>query len=220
MAQVSDYTGLITSEHADKPNYMAMVSAVAGAFVSVINDIEAIPPAFDLDLAIGAQLDVLGLWIGLSRNVKTPLNVYFSFDTVGLGFDQGNWKGPFDPSDGITSLDDDTYRIMLRAKIGANNWDSTLVSYQEIMAEVFSGTGANVFAVDNQDMSMSVYISGVIPSAILLALIKGGYLPLKPEGVHVNTYIVTSVDDAPLFGFDVQNQFIAGFDTGAWGTSL
>lgn len=220
MAQVSDYTGLITSEHADKPNYMAMVSAVAGAFVSVINDIEAIPPAFDLDLAIGAQLDVLGLWIGLSRNVKTPLNVYFSFDTVGLGFDQGNWKGPFDPSDGITSLDDDTYRIMLRAKIGANNWDSTLVSYQEIMAQVFAGTGANVFAVDNQDMSMSVYISGVIPSAILLALIKGGYLPLKPEGVHVNTYIVTSVDDAPLFGFDVQNQFIAGFDTGAWGTSL
>jgi len=38
--------------------------------------------------------------------------------------------------------------------------------------------------------------------------------------VRVNYTIVTSVDTAPLFGFDVNNQYIAGFDIGAWGTTL
>lgn len=58
------------------------------------------------------------------------------------------------------------------------------------------------------------------PSAVFLALLAGGYIPLKPEGVRVNYTIVTSVEGAPIFGFDVQNDLIAGFDVGAWGTPL
>ena len=29
---------------------------------------------------------------------------------------------------------------------------------------------------------------------------------------------MTTVDGAPIFGFDVQNQYISGFDSGAWGS--
>ncbi|HEP6287958.1 TPA: DUF2612 domain-containing protein, partial [Burkholderia vietnamiensis] len=42
-------------------------------------------------------------------------------------------------------------------------------------------------------------------------------IPLKPEGVRVAYTIVTTVDGAPMFGFDMSNQFVAGFDSGSWG---
>jgi len=175
----------------------------------------SIPAAFDLDSAIGVQLAAVGLWAGTKPQVKTPLNVYFSFDTPGLGFDQGNWQGPFDPSTGLTTLDDDTFRTLIRAKIAANSWDGTVPGAAAAYANLFAGTGSSIFIQDNQDMTMTVGVSGAIPSALLRALFSGGYLPLKPEGVHAN-YVVPSVNNTPLFGFDVSNQWIAGFDSGSW----
>lgn len=253
MAQQSDYTGLITSEHADKQNFVAMVGAVAQAFVDGQNQLATIPSAYDLDQAVGVQLDAVGLWAGITRNVNTPLTgVYFSFDIAGLGFDQGVWQGPFDPSTGITSLDDDTFRLLIRARIAANHWDGTLEGSAAILALIFqsniqypqiilsdgtevvvydttsgetiplvgySDQTTYVFIQDNQDMTITIGIAGVVPSALFLALLAGGYIPIKPEGVAAN-YVVTSINGDPIFGLDVQNQFIGGMDTGAWGTPL
>lgn len=146
-------------------------------------------------------------------------DVYFSFDTESLGFDQGSWKGPFDPDTGLTRLDNDTYRLVIHAKIGANHWDGTLESSRAILDSIFGG-GTFVFIQDNQDMSMTVGIAGVIPSSVFLALLRNGLILLKPEGVRINIVIVTSVDGTPLFGFDMENDLVSGFDTGTWGTTL
>ncbi|MDG9858226.1 DUF2612 domain-containing protein [Pseudomonas nitroreducens] len=217
MASLSDYLALITTEHSGKPKYMAMLQAVLGPMVEALNVSQELPADFDLDQAIGAQLDIVGLWVGIGRRVKTPLvGVYFSFDIPNLGFDLGVWKGPFDPDSGIVELDDETYRTLIRAKIGANHWDGTLGQSKAILDLVFND-GTHVFIQDNQDMSMTIGVSGVMPSAISLALLTGGYIPIKPEGVRVDYYIVTSVD-GPLFGFDVSNEYISGFDQGSWGT--
>ncbi|MEL6237018.1 MAG: DUF2612 domain-containing protein [Pseudomonadota bacterium] len=216
MAQSSDYTGLITSEHSSKPRYSAMVAAIAQCFVDQINVMQSIPTAFDLDQAIGVQLDAVGLWAGITRQVKTPLSVYFSLDTANLGFDQGSWQGPFDPSAGLVSLDDATFRTLIRAKIAANRWDGTVPGAAAAYANLFAGSGSQIFIQDNGDMTMTVGISGVIPSAVTRALISGGYLHLKPEGVHVNYYFVASANNTPLFGLDVENSYISGFDVGSW----
>lgn len=219
MADISDYTGLVTSEHADKPKFMATVSALAQCFVDLQNVELSIPFAFDLDQAVGVQLDAVGEWVGITRNVNTPLaGVYFSFDIDGLGFGQGVWKGPFDPDSGVVSLDDDTYRLLIRAKIGANNWDGTLGTSAAILNSIFGG-GTYVFIVDNGDMSIDYGIAGTLPSALFLALLRGGYIPLKPESVHINGYFVPSVTSTPLFGFDVENNLISGFDVGSWAVS-
>lgn len=69
-------------------------------------------------------------------------------------------------------------------------------------------------------MSMTIGIAGKVPSAVFLALLAGRYIPLKPEGVRVAYTIVTSVDGAPLFGFEMDNDRVAGLDTGVWGTAL
>lgn len=217
MASLSEYLALITTEHSDKPKYMAMLQAVLGPVVDALNASQELPADFDLDQAIGAQLDIVGLWVGIGRYVKTPLvGVYFSLDTTGVGFDQGVWKGPFDPDSGVVELDDDTYRILIRAKIWANHWDGTLAGSRGILDLVFS-SDTHVFVQDNQDMSMTIGVSGEPPSAIALALLTGGYIPIKPEGVRVDYYIVTTAE-APLFGFDVSNEYISGFDQGSWGT--
>nr|WP_314614272.1 DUF2612 domain-containing protein [uncultured Pseudomonas sp.] len=142
MPDIKDYTGKITSEHADKPKYMAMVEAVSQCFLDTNQVASGLPDDFDLDLATDAQLDDVGLWVGISRNIPTPLtNVYFALDTPGLGFDQGAWKGPFDPDNGITILDNETYRSLIRAKIGANHWDGTLESSKAILDLIFNPDG-------------------------------------------------------------------------------
>ncbi|VVE69237.1 bacteriophage protein [Pandoraea pnomenusa] len=220
MADITDYTGKITSEHADKSRFTAMVAAVAQCFVDGQNALEGMPASFDLDAAIGKQLDDVGLWVGVSRYVATPLaGVYFSLDTGGLGFDQGAWKGPFDPDTGVTTLDDETYRLLIRARIGANHWDGTLAGSKPIIEQIFGG-GTEVFIQDNQDMSITVGIAGKVPSALFLALLAGGYIPLKPQTVRVSYYLVTSTDGAPLFGFDMASAYVSGFDNGAWATPL
>jgi hypothetical protein len=142
MADIKDYTGKITSQHSDKPKYMAMVEAVSQCFLDTNEVASGLPEDFDLDSAVDAQLDDVGLWVGISRNIATPLtNVYFSLDTAGLGFDQGAWKGPFDPDNGITTLDNEAYRTLLRAKIGANHWDGTMESSKAILDLVFNPDG-------------------------------------------------------------------------------
>ncbi len=139
MADVEKYLDLITAFHRGRPKFSAMVEAVSKCFVGAQDSYWQMVPAYDLDAAVGVQLDAVGEWVGISRNVRTPLEgVYFSFDVAGLGFDQGAWQGPFDPDTGITSLDDDTYRILIRAKIGANRWDGTLESSAAILNSIFS----------------------------------------------------------------------------------
>lgn len=219
MAQASDYTGLITAQHAAKPKFTALVSAVAGCFADASNAYQQIVDAFDLDTAVGDQLDIIGQWVGLSRFISTPLAVYFSFDTAGLGFDQGSWKGPFDPDQGLTRVDDETYRTMLRVKIAANNWDGTLPTLQALLEQAFVGTGTLAFAIDGQDMTMGICFSGTNPSAVMSSLLTNGYLSLNPAGVKLN-YTKTSISGTPIFGFDSQTNYIAGFDSGAWGIPL
>lgn len=216
MADIKDYTGKITSEHSDKPKFMQMVESVSQCFLDVNTVAASLPVVFDLDEAVNAQLDDVGLWVGISRNVSTPLTgVYFALDTDGLGFDQGAWQGPFDPDSGITTLDNETYRTLIRAKIGANHWDGTMEQSKEILDLVFTGD-ALVFIQDNQDMTVTIGVAGVSPSALELALLTGGYIPIKPQSVGVDYYIVPT-SDGPLFGFDITNQYIAGFDEGSWG---
>lgn len=191
MATVTEYTELITSEHKGRPKFEAMVSLVAGAFVGTNNTALSLPSAFDLDTAVGAQLDVVGKWVGLSRQVSVPLSgVYFAWNTSAVGWNQGVWQGPFDPGTGLIDLDDGTYRILLRAKIGANSWDGTLQEFQTIMAQVFVGTGTIAYGRDYQDMSMDVVLTGTPPSPILLGLLQGGFFPLKPATVRIRNYVV------------------------------
>lgn len=220
MRTQADYQALITAWLSQKPTFVATVGAFVEAFADAQTAIYSIPPAYDLDQAVGPQLDVLGLWIGFDRAVTVPLpNIYFSYDTTSLGFDQGNWLGPFDPTTGLQYLDDATYRLMLRIKIEANNWNGTIGEADAAYNALFAPyPGVLPFVKDNEDMTMTVAISGQLPPAIIFALFLGGYFPFVPMAVGVN-YYVTSVAGSACFGFDATNTYVQGFDTGVWALS-
>jgi Protein of unknown function (DUF2612) len=220
MRTEADYQALITSWNSQKPRFVATIGAVVESFADLQTAAYSMPPAYDLDLAVGDQLDVLGLWIGFSRAVTVPLpNIYFSYDTLNLGFEQGTWLGPFDPTTGLQYLDDTTYRLMLRIKIEGNNWDGLIASADAAYNALFAPyAGVLAFVKDNEDMTMTVAISGNLPPAIIFALFLGGYFPFIPMAVGVN-YYVTSVAGSACFGFDATNTYVGGFDTGVWALS-
>ena len=218
LGDVTPYLNLVTSEHRSKPKFIAMLGGVLQPFADVQGLLSGMAALFDLDTAVGSRLDVVGQWIGQSRQLNVPLTgVYFSFDTAGVGFDQGTWYGPFNPISGVISLPDDAYRALLRAKIAANSWDGTINGAYAAWNILFAGTGFGILIQDEGDMHMLFALTGPLPDAVTLALLTGGYLSLKPAGVHVDSYLTPSVANTPYFGFDAENANVAGFDTGAWG---
>lgn len=211
---VNDYLNLITSEHRDKPKFKAMVSLGAEVFVHLQNLLTSMNPLFDVDTATGEQLDIIGEWAGITRNVIIPIaGIYFSWDAdYTLGWEFGTWQGHLAPVD-ITSLPDDAYRTLIRAKIAANSWDGTTDGAYAIWDVIFPNI--TILIQDNEDMSYDLILVGGIVDSLTLALLVGGYLPLKPEGVRVNEYFIP-IDTGPLFGFDLENQYIEGWGTGSW----
>ncbi|MDR3488825.1 MAG: DUF2612 domain-containing protein [Bradyrhizobium sp.] len=78
-----------------------------------------------------------------------------------------------------------------------------------------AGPVSNTPTLSSVDMRMTIGFAGKIPSPIDLAILDQGLVGAKPEGVTVD-YAVTSVDGSAIFGLDMANSYVAGFDTGAW----
>lgn len=216
-----EYLTLVPPFNATKPKFNQMLAALLQPLVDAQDMLAKLTADFDLDTAIGAQLDVLGLWIGRSRYILEPLQVYFSFDMDGarLGFDQGIWFGPFSPVEGVRAMDDDTYRKVLQLQALANQWDGTLPSIQQAFNRVFPG----IVIQDKGDipgdvMTMDVLIPGVEMNSLLLAILEQDF-PIHPSGVLVNI-IETTVSTQPIFAFDLGLAPLSpfgGFDQAAWG---
>lgn len=191
MGTTATYQALVTSQHQDKPNFMAAIALLCSASADQQAVLAAMPALFDITTATSTQLDQIGVWVGLGRTLFVP----------GLG---------------TTTLIDADYRVLLSAKIAANHWDGGMQTLQTILAGIFPGS-ITLFAVDNQNMSMDIYISGGTISATQLALLKGGLLVPKPEGVRINGYLSVGI---PLFGLDFNNSSIGGLDYGSFVTYL
>jgi len=219
---LGDYIARITSWHSDKPRFVNTVAVLLQPMLDAQEMLQKLTSDFDLDTAIGVQLDAVGQWIGRTRYLEKPLEgVYFSFDLPAerVGFDQGVWFGPYDTLEGVQALDDETYRMVLKLQAIANHWDGTIPSIAEEMDKVFPG----VVIQDLGDsptglMTMDVLIPAPLFSSLLLAVLEQDF-PIKPSGVQVN-FIETTVVTEPIFAFDavlVPGGPLGGFDEAAWG---
>lgn len=218
MPTKTEYLNLITSAFRLKPKFTATVDANVSVPVRLQELLTSMIPVFDVDVAVGQQLDVIGQWVGVSRNVNIPIaGIYFSWDApYTQGWDFGSWAPPDTPTS-ITTLPDDAYRTLIRARIAANQWDGTTTGAYAIWDQVFPQI--TILIIDRQDMSYDVALVGGIVDSLTLALLTGGYIPLKPEGVRVNQYFVP-VNDGPLFGWDLDNEYVQGWDEGSWAREI
>ena len=120
----------------------------------------------NIDVAVGAQLDIIGKILGCPRNVPGINNQtkYFSFhiDENSLGFSTiGN------PSNGVAknrnnsilatyTLNDTEYRPLLKFKAFLNVWRGDMGSMDRALYSVFGDT---INLKNNQDMSITYEIS-------------------------------------------------------------
>jgi hypothetical protein len=215
--QIQDYLNLIPSSNAQQPNFIATISAVVSPCVQVQNLLQAMIPLFDLSTPpVGNQLDIIGQWVGVTRNVAIITNIFFSWDDgQALGWDYGSWA-PNPPPTQITSLPDDAYLTLILAKIASNNWDGTTNGAYAIWNELLAGQGITILIQDYQNMSYSLGIQGATIPTLTLALITAGYIDLRPEGVEIIDYFS---GPGPFFAWDVAaGPNLAGWDSGNWAT--
>lgn len=157
---IDSYLNLITSEHYDKPKFMAWLTAVLNIGDSGITVANAIPSAFDVNQATGVSLDTLGQQIGRTRFL------------------------PFQLSDGTNPvLDDSNFRTSLKAKIAQNQWDGTIPQMYELWNDAFPE--ANLQIKDNQNMSMTATIRGQL-GLQSVELVTVGYIFPKPGAVSLD----------------------------------
>ena len=213
-----DYLDLITSEHKDAANFISVVTANISIPIRIQDLLNSLLDLFDVDTAVGSQLDTIGKWVGITRNVSIPIDgIYFSWDSDAfVGWEFGSWRPSTAPAT-ITELPDDAYRNLIRTKIAANSWDGTTEGAYKIWDEIFPTL--KIFIQDHQNMSYDLGIAGGIVDSLTLALLSGGYIPLRPEGVKVSVYFV-SIDSSPLFGWDVDSSLLGGWGTGSWAREI
>lgn len=219
LGNVSSWLAKVTSEYASQPDYMQMLTVTFQPIADIIAILESIPAAYDLDTAVGVQLDADGVWIGIGRNITTPLSgVFFSWDTNNLGWGQGNWTPGINLTN-LVSLPDAQYRTLLYAKIAANHWNGSIPGAYAVFDQIFKNTGFGVLIQDLQGMHMAMALTGPIPDAVTQALFTAGYFNLKPAGVRMDKYYLPPAPNVPYFGFAVENDNIAGWGVGYWGVT-
>lgn len=158
-----------------------------------------IQDGYELNTALGLQLDVLGKYIGLPRGIGDPAPLpFFGFVDYDGG---GNENGLTDYNTAVnnlvvfyeygynqqnaTDLSDTAYLFMLMLKIALNTSDNTLYGIQQILSGTLRGA---VRVVDNRNMTLTYYVNDTaLPVSIT---VLRPYLP-RPMGVGISGVIAT-----------------------------
>lgn len=168
---IAYYAKLLILEFRGKPKAYNTIRASVQPIVMDQLPVQ-VQDAFDLETAIGMQLDTLGIYVGLTR--------------------YGNAIN----GDPIT-LDDDDYRNLLKMGIIQNSLYSSLSAIQALLLFFFSG---QIRVFDGKNMQLSYFMTQAAGSVDLAEVfITKGLFP-KPMGVALAALIYLPVIDG-LFGF-------------------
>lgn len=225
------YKRLITSEYRHSEKFCAMVEKLIYYGLETDSAVDSMLVAFEVDTATTAQLDILGTIVGVSRQLsfepsaaavgeiicpsppelssdeEYPLIYTPSPDKV----PETQFLSGFAPSD-MTSgnlLDDDVYRLMIKAKIIQNSWKGTISELYELWSAVM-GADKKIYIEDKQDMSYDVVLQGEY-TKLEEELIVHAYIIPKPEGVRINILTFVSTEGLPLFAYDYNTMRYSGY---------
>lgn len=189
------YTELISSQHRQQPKFTATVETLTEAVAHIKTVVQKIPYAFDLDEAVGAQLDIVGLWVGQSRYIKDtiPAEFFGFFDTpAALGFGEegmlwigGRWYEEGESTLETSKLNDHFYRMLIRAKIVKNHYRGGFAGIIAGAKQIFGDV--HVTVQDKGHMAMRVNIGRTL-SRLEQAIVKKLDIIPRPAGVLIEGY--------------------------------
>lgn len=150
---------------------------------------QAVRESYNIDTAVGAQLDVIGRIVVADRNFLSATPLFPGLFAEPDGDEFGDTDAMFsETSIGTDSqMSDEFFRLVIRAKIVKNNSDATIESILRGMN--FLVPGANVVRViDGEDMSFAIEFAGQITDLERWALLNASLVP-KPQGVRFNGFL-------------------------------
>lgn len=240
MANVTDiieyYVNLLIIQYNIQPKARATIELFAQTFLAsgIYFDVQN---GYNIDTAVGAQLDVLGKYEGVDRIYQSPdLTGYFStidYSQVAsppsqLGFTNysdyplpaGNVLIYSDLIGGNAQLNDDNFRILIKLAIATNYSNFSRKSIDDNMFAIF---GETVIPSSLGNMVMWYFVPTTL-TALMTAALQKGLLP-SPMGVRNGGLIERNV---PFFGMidyshaasGIFSSDISGFSTYAnYGTT-
>lgn len=207
---IKSYLSLLIKQYYYKPKAKAEITLLAAEFSKVYTFLNTFTDKFDVDRAEGEQLDIIGQIVGISRTVPEALaNYYFGFEgeEYAKGFsdkfndaDSAPFFDRFSIRYSDLQLEDEKYRFFIKAKIAVNNASAYMISdertsIQSIIQYLFND---DAYVVDNQDMSLTLYLSPSVRLDAIRLINKLNLLP-KPQGV--NYRIIVKAGILNTFGF-------------------
>lgn len=207
-ALIDYYTNLLIIQYNQKTKARAMIAAFAKQLLAngVFFDVR---DGYNIDTAVGKQLDVIGKYVGLDRFYgEEELDGFFAFsdydettiDPTKIGFstysDYETWEGKMLTYDDVITkqgrLIDDDYRFLLKLKIILNNSN---FSHKEIDDSLWRFFGNDLVADSTGNMIMDFFVTDN-KSTIIKAAIAKSLLP-NPMGVWAR-YLISG--DTDFFG--------------------
>jgi len=226
------YANLLIIQYNCKPKATQTIKSLLQVLLAenVYNDILN---GYDINTAVGKQLDILGQYIGSDRFFAgfEFTGTFFGFDdafnqgttSTITGFDDafaatpkdGVYLDAFDFAGSDVSLSDTNYRTLLRLKILQNHINHSTGSIEQSLNDTF---GNDIFMTDNLDMTMTYFVKD-IPRNLANALLDKRALP-KPTGVKIdNVFLGTEFYGfADAFNIDKTPDFVVGLDDAFSGT--
>lgn len=202
---IEQYLDLLITQYSDKPKAVEEMLTIIGSAEICFTFLDSFRKEFDLDTATGNRLDILGKIVGINRIVEEGYEKSFFGWINGLALSPKTFaQAPlFDIFNSLpytpTELSDAQMRFFIKAK-AIKNATAACLSHdekpdlQDAIQFLFNG---NAIMLDNYNMSMSIYISDIIPTRDILLLLRQNLLP-KPQGVQL---ILKKYEPGNTFGF-------------------
>lgn len=200
-------------QYTDKPNATGTITAITQEFELVFDLINMFDEAFDLDTAVGKQLDILGKIVGIPREVPFAIpKKYFGFSDNTTATPMADkfliittnpMRSKFEIPYTSGQLNDNQYRFFIKAKVIKNyatsrNIDINKLSIQNAIDFLFDG---KAYLVDNKNMSMTLYIENTFDFDMLQYIKQLDIIP-RPQCVDYST---VSYVDGKTFGWNIDN---------------
>jgi hypothetical protein len=156
---ITYYSDLLILQYKGLPKATATIQALVAPFVMDQLPI-LVQNAYNVDTAVGVQLDVIGKYAGISRSGYT-------------------FAGP-------VTLNDDDYRVIIQLKQAKNSGTTSLDFIQTLIANFFPDT---LLVFDYRGMRIQYFLDSTQASTTLAQfVVKQGLLP-KPMGVSLGLLI-------------------------------
>lgn len=176
----------IYAQYRNKPKAVQWYGIVPSLANQICTAFEAVRNSYDIDTAVGEQLDVIGRIVVINRSYESSIE----WDSFLWGQPVSQWggNGVQWQSSGMTisnTVSDAIFRTLIKAKIAKNNSDATLDGVVEALLYITDASPIQV--IDNEDMTMSVSFGSELDPITRFVLDTFDIIP-RPQGVRFLGY--------------------------------